>query len=242
MLSLLNFEIKSFFSSPIGYLVISIFIILNGLFLWVFNTEFNIFNQGFADLNPFFLLAPWILLFLIPAVTMKSFAEEKRSGTLELLLIKPISVPHIVLGKFLGAFLLVCIAILFTLVYSVAIHYLGTTVGNMDTGSMVGSYIGLIFLVMSYTAIGIFTSTLTSNQIVAFLLAICISFIAYYGFESIATLGGIDATFFTNLGMKAHFESIGRGVLDSIDLIYFISITFFFLFLATLNLNSIKNK
>ena len=176
MKAILLREIKSFFGSPIGYLVIALFLILNGLFLWVFQGEYNILNTGFADMSPFFTLAPWILIFLIPAVTMRSFSDEKKQGTLELLLTKPLSLWQIVNGKFLGAFLLIVIAIIPTFIYVYAISNLGSPEGNIDMGSTIGSYFGLLFLIGGYSAIGIFTSTLSENQIVAFIISVFLSF------------------------------------------------------------------
>ena len=150
MKSILLKEIKSFFGSSIGYLVIAIFLIINGLFLWIFDGQYNIMNIGFADLSPFFTLSPWILIFLIPAVTMRSFSDEKKNGTMELLLTKPLSVWQIVVGKFLGSFLLIIIAIIPTLIYVLVI----STLGSPDYGSILGSYFGLLFLISGYTAIG----------------------------------------------------------------------------------------
>lgn len=240
MLAIFKHEIKSFFTSPIGYLVIGLFLTLNGLFLWVFKGPFNIFEYGFADLSTFFLLAPWVFLFLIPAITMKSFSEEKKLGTLELLFIKPISMGQTVLGKFLGTFVLGLIALLPTLLYAYTISRLGTTVGNLDTGLVIGSYFGTIFLMACYTAIGLFASTLSNNQIVAFLIGLVLCFLLYYGFEGLSTsiVGGPTSVFVQSLGMKHHFESIARGVLDTRDLIYFISLTLFFLFLTAVQLKN----
>ncbi|MEL6918231.1 MAG: gliding motility-associated ABC transporter permease subunit GldF, partial [Bacteroidota bacterium] len=147
MLAIFKREIQSFFTSPIGYLVIGLFLILNGLFLWVFKGQFNIFEYGFADLGNFFLLAPWVFLFLIPAITMKSFSEERKLGTLELLLIKPIGIWKTVIGKFLGTVSLVLIAIAPTLLYVYTISQLGSTIGNLDTGVVLGSYFGLFFMI-----------------------------------------------------------------------------------------------
>src|SRR5574343_1724427 len=161
MKALLLREIKSFFGSPIGYLVIAIFLLLNGLFLWVFEGEFNILNSGFADMSPFFKLAPWILIFLIPAVTMRSFSDEKKQGTIELLFTKPLSNWDIVNGKFLGALVLIILAIVPTIIYVLTISHFGNPQGNIDMGSKLGSYFGLLFLIASYTAIGIFASTLS---------------------------------------------------------------------------------
>lgn len=236
MLAILKKEINSFFASPIGYLVIAIFLVLNGLFLWLFKGEFNILNYGFADLSPFFLLAPWILLFLIPAVTMRCFSDEKKQGTLELLLTKPISVLHIVLGKYFGAFILIIIALTPTLLYVYTVYQLGNPVGNLDMGSTVGSYFGLLFLIAAYTSIGVFTSTLSDNQIVAFISAVFICFIFYIGMEGVADF--ISSHFIEQLGMNAHYKSMSRGVLDTRDIVYFLSVTLFFLILTKLKLNN----
>jgi ABC-2 type transport system permease protein len=233
-------EIKSFFGSPIGYLVIAIFLIINGLFLWVFEGDYNILNSGFADLSPFFTLAPWILLFLIPAVTMRSFSDEKKQGTLELLLTKPLSVWQIVNGKFFGAILLIVLAIIPTLIYVWAIYSLGSPVGNIDMGSTVGSYFGLLFLISAYTAIGIFTSTLSENQIVAFILSVFICFVFYFGFEGLATIAPDFSMLISSLGMQDHFKSMGRGVIDTRDLLYFMSIAILFLSLTVFKLKSFK--
>ena len=238
MLAILRKEINSFFASPIGYLVIGIFLVLNGLFLWLFKGEFNILDYGFADLSLFFLLAPWILIFLIPAVTMRSFSDEKKQGTLELLLTKPISHFNIVLGKYFGAFILILIALLPTLIYIYTIYQLGNPVGNLDMGSTLGSYFGLLFLVAAYTAIGVFASSLSDNQIVAFISAVLICFLFYIGFEGIADFTSSD--FIDQLGMSSHFKSMSRGVLDTRDIVYFISITVFFLLLTKLNLNTAR--
>jgi ABC-2 type transport system permease protein len=234
MVAILKKEINSFFASPIGYLVIAIFLILKGLFLWVFKGEFNILDYGFSDVSPFFLLAPWILIFLIPAVTMRSFSDEKKQGTLELLLTKPITNLNIVLGKYFGALILILIALLPTLLYVYAVYQLGSPVGNLDMGSTIGSYFGLLFLAASYTAIGVFASSLTDNQIVAFILAAFICFLFYIGFEGIADF--TSSNFIEQLGMSIHFKSMSRGVLDTRDLIYFLSITIFFIMLTKFNL------
>lgn len=240
MKALLLREIKSFFGSPIGYLVIAIFLLLNGLFLWVFEGEFNILNSGFADLSPFFTVAPWILIFLIPAVTMRSFSDEKKQGTIELLFTKPLSVWEIVNGKFFGAFLLIILALVPTIVYVFVISSLGNPPGNIDMGSTIGSYFGLLFLVSGYTAIGIFTSTLSDNQIVAFIVSVFLCFAFYYGFEGLASLAGNLDNFVSSLGMDYHFKSMGRGVIDTRDIIYFVSITLLFLALTVYKLKSLK--
>jgi len=241
MFAILKKEINSFFASPIGYLVIAIFLILNGLFLWLFKGEFNILDNGFADLNSFFTLAPWILLFLIPAVTMRSFSDEKKQGTLELLLTKPISHLQIVLGKYFGAFILILLALLPTLLYVYTVSDLGNPAGNIDTGSTFGSYLGLLFLAASYSAIGIFASTLSDNQIVAFIIAVFLCLLFFIGFEGLAD--ALKNNAFRHFGMSDHYKSISRGVLDTRDLIYFISIAIFFIFLTANRLsNNITKK
>ncbi|WP_299227867.1 gliding motility-associated ABC transporter permease subunit GldF [uncultured Psychroserpens sp.] len=237
MLAILKKEINTFFASPIGYLVIAIFLVLNGLFLWLFKGSFNILNNGFADLSSFFLLAPWILIFLVPAVTMRSFADEKKQGTLELLLTKPISHLNIILGKYLGALILILIALLPTLLYVYTISKLGYPEGNLDMGSVMGSYFGLLFLVAAYTAIGVFSSSITDNQIVAFITAVFICFIFYFGFEGLSNYNLFGDMFrIEKLGMESHFKSMSRGVLDTRDIIYFLSVTTLFIMLTKLNI------
>ncbi|NCT19088.1 MAG: gliding motility-associated ABC transporter permease subunit GldF [Flavobacteriaceae bacterium CG_4_8_14_3_um_filter_34_10] len=238
MIAIIKREINSFFASPIGYLVIGIFLVVNGLFLWVFKEPFNILDAGFADLTFFFQLAPWIFILLIPAVTMRSFSDEKKMGTLELLLTKPIAIRSIVLGKYVGAFILILLALIPTLLYVVTISQLAQPSGNWDVGSTVGAYIGLLFLVTSYTAIGIFASTLSENQIVAFIIGVFLCFFMYYGFEGLAnySLFGTHDYFISKLGMQAHFNSIARGVFDTRDGVYFFSIALFFLGLTIFKL------
>jgi len=241
MKAILFREIKSFFGSPIGYLVIAIFLLLNGLFLWVFEGDFNILDSGFADLGPFFTLAPWILIFLIPAVTMRSFSDEKKQGTLELLLTKPVTIWQIVNGKFFGALLLIFIAIVPTLIYVWVIYGLGLPEGNIDLGSTLGSYFGLLFLISAYSAIGIFTSTLSDNQIVAFILSVFLCFFFYFGFEGLAGYLTDIENIISGLGMDSHFKSMSRGVLDTRDILYFVSVTVLFLSFTVFKLKSLKS-
>ena len=236
MFPILKKEFNSFFASPIAYLVIGVFLLLNGLFLWVFKGDFNILNAGFADLNTFLFIAPWIFLFLIPAITMKSFADEYNSGTIETLKTKPISDWQIVLGKFTASLLLFIVAILPTLTYVYTINELGNPLGNIDMGSTIGSYLGLLFLAATYTAIGLFTSTFSKNQIVAFLLAVCITFFVFYGFDALATLFPVTSYELQLLGIHEHFKSISRGVIDTKDMVYFISVAAFFLALTKMKL------
>jgi ABC-2 type transport system permease protein len=241
MKSIVLREIKSFFGSPIGYLVIAIFLISNGLFLWVFQGEYNILNTGFADLTPFFTLAPWILTFLIPAVTMRSFSDEKKQGTIELLLTKPLSIWQIVNGKFIGSLLLIIMSIIPTFIYIKVISSLGLPEGNIDMGSTIGSYFGLLFLIAAYTAIGVFTSTLSENQIVAFIIAVFLCFLFYFGFEGLSSIVPSTMNFISSLGMQNHFKSMSRGVIDTRDVIYFLSITILFLSFTVYQLKSFKS-
>jgi len=236
MLSILNKEFNAFFSTPIGYLVIAVFLVINGLSLWVFDSDFNILNAGFADLTSFFFLAPWIFIFLIPAVTMKTFSDEYDTGTIEILKTKPISDWQIILGKYAASLLLIVCAILPTTIYVYSIYKLGNPIGNFDLGSLLGSYLGLFFLAATYTAIGLFSSTLSNNQIVAFIIAVSLSFFLFFGFDMMASLFGNDAYMIQNIGMYAHFKSMSRGVIDTRDLIYFISVSVFFLVIAKIKL------
>lgn len=233
MFAILKKEINAFFASPIGYLVIALFLVLNGLFLWLFKGEFNILESGFADMTPFFLLAPWILIFLVPAVTMRSFSDEKKQGTLELLVTKPISHLQIVLGKYFGALVLIVLALLPTLLYILALDNLKMSADVLDYGSIIGSYIGLLFLVSAYTAIGLFASTISDNQIVAFISAVFLCFFFYFGFEGLSGLSSWPLAYF---GMEAHYNSISRGVLDTRDLLYFVSISIFFIIMTQFNI------
>ena len=232
MIAILKKEFNSFFASPIAYLVIGVFLLINGLFLWVFKDDFNLLNAGFADINPFFYLTPWVFLFLIPAITMKSFADEFNSGTIEILKTRPVSNWQIVVGKFWASLLLVLVALIPTLTYVYTIYRLGNPIGNMDVGSIIGSYIGLLFLAATYTAVGLFTSTLSKNQIIAFILGVFITFLLFYGFDAISNSFSNQSVFIQKFGINEHFKSISRGVIDSRDLLYFISVTLFFLYIT----------
>ncbi|CAM1363162.1 gliding motility-associated ABC transporter permease subunit GldF [Tenacibaculum xiamenense] len=232
MFSILKKEFNSFFASPIAYLVIGVFLLINGLFLWVLKDDLNILNAGFADLSSYFYLSPWLFLFLIPAITMKSFADEYTNGTIEILKTKPLTDWQIVLGKFIAALLLALLAVLPTLTYVYSIYKLGSPTGNLDTGSILGSYLGLIFLASTYTSIGLFTSTLSNNQIVAFILAVFISFLLFAGLDVIGNTAENNSFSIQQFGIIEHYKSISRGVIDTRDVIYFLSVTFFFLFIT----------
>ena len=241
MMAILKKELHSFFNSPIGYLIVLLFLILNGLFLWVFKGDFNIFDYGFADLGNFFLLTPWVFLFLVPAITMRSLSEEKKLGTLELLLIKPVSTSKIIWGKFLGVFAVGLIALIPTIIYVFVISDLGITKGNYDLGILLGSYFGIVFLLGLYCSVGIYTSSLSDNQIFTFILGATLCFLIFYGFDALSTLftDGSAQQFLKSLGAKAHFEDISKGVLDTRDILYFLSLTTFFIFLA---INKLSNQ
>lgn len=234
MTAILNKEIRSFFSSPTGYLVVGLFLVVCGLFLFVFEGSYNILDNGFADMSPFFNLAPWIFIFLIPAITMKSFAEEYKQGTMEILLTRPIGIRELVWGKFLGAFFLAVIAIIPSILYVFTISQLGDPAGNFDTGATLGSYFGLFLLVFSYTAIGIFASALTNNQITAFIVAVFLCFFLFFAFEGLAgyNVFGDSSYGMEYLGMSFHYKSMSRGVIDTRDIIYFLSIIILFLTLT----------
>jgi ABC-2 type transport system permease protein len=191
-------ELYAFFGSLIGYLVIGVFLILSGLFLFVFDGEFNLLNAGYADLQTFFNLTPWIMLFLIPALTMKSFADEQKTGTIELLLTMPFKDYQITLGKFFSALTLVVIALLPTIIYVYIINQYSLFENPVDFGVIYGSYFGLIFLVSAYISIGLFCSTLNSNQIVAFILTILVCFFIFYKREMQQYLYRIHIDLFQN--------------------------------------------
>jgi ABC-2 type transport system permease protein len=194
MFTLLKKEVNNFFSSITGYIVIIVFFVVNSLFIWVFPGNNNILDGGYATLDSLFAIAPWIFLFLVPAITMRMFADEKRSGTIELLLTRPLSDFQIIFAKYLAALILVLFTLLPTLIYFYSVYQLGNPVGNIDTGGTWGSYIGLFFLAAIYVAIGILSSSFTDNQIVAFIIGILFCFIAYIGFDFISGLKFFKST------------------------------------------------
>ena len=234
MYSLFKKEIKSFLGSLIGTLVIVVFLLLTGLFLWVFPGNYNIPDNGYATLEGLFLLAPWVYLFLVPAITMRLFADEKRLGTIEILLTRPVSDFKLVMAKFLAGLTLVVFSLLPTLLYFLSVYLLGNPVGSIDIGATWGSYIGLFFLAAIYVAIGIFASSVTDNQIVSFILAMALSFVFYLGFDFIASAGVpyLFELLFSYFSINNHYVSISRGVVDMRDMIYFIGMTLIFLILT----------
>ncbi|MGB0869236.1 MAG: gliding motility-associated ABC transporter permease subunit GldF [Flavobacteriales bacterium] len=241
MFRLLRKEIQVFFSSLIAYLVIFVFLILNTLFLWVFPGEYNILDNGFASLDNFFILAPWVFLFLIPAVTMRSFSEELKNGTFELLATKPLTDGHIVFAKFYSTIFIVVLATIPSFIYFFTVYQLGQTPGNIDVGAALGSYIGLIFLASAYSAIGVLCSSLTNNQIVSFISTVFLCFVFYMGFDSIAgSFGPKTAYFVEQFGINAHYVSLSRGLIDLKDVVYFITLEAIVLSLCILKLQSRK--
>lgn len=234
MIAILKKEIDVFFSTPIGYLVIAVFLLVNGLFLWVFNGDYNILNAGFADLNNFFFLSPWFFVFIIPAMTMRSFSDEIRLGTIEILKTSPVSSWEIILGKYFGSLLLILIALIPTVSYVYTIIQLAGTPADIDFASIVGSYVGLMFLASVFTAIGLLASVLSSNQIVSFIIGVALSFIMYYGFQALGDLDILPGLSVENWGLSARYRGMGRGVIDTRDVLYFLSVAFAFLYLTKL--------
>lgn len=231
MIALIQKEIRSFFGSIIGYLVILVYLLINGVFLWLFPGNFNILDGGYASLGNLFTISPWVFLFLIPALSMRLFADEKKAGTMEILLTKPLSDLQIVLAKYAAGLVLLLLALLPTLVYYYSVVVLGNPAGNIDSGGAFGSYIGLLFLGAAFLGIGLFASSLTDNQIVAFLLAMFLCFFVFYGFDQIAgfALFGSADLLIIKLGINEHYVSMSRGVVDSRDVLYFISVIALFL-------------
>ena len=231
MWALFKKEISGFFSSLTGYLVIVVFLLLNSLFMWIVPGQFNVIENGYATLDSLFAIAPWVFLFLVPAITMRMFSEEKRTGTLDLLYTRPVSEMQIILAKFLASWALVLFSLLPTLIYFWSVSRLGSPPGNMDVGGTWGSYIGLLFLGGIYAAIGIFASSLTGNQIVAFITAVFLSFLMYLGFEFLSGIAESGSTVFmiSRLGISYHYNSISRGVIDSRDMLYFAGVILLFI-------------
>lgn len=238
MFSIFKKELQSFFSNAIGYIVIGVFLILTGLFLWVIPGEYNILEAGYANVDGLFYLAPWLFLILCPAVTMRSFAEEKQTGTWELLITKPIELFEVIVGKFLASWLLIILALIPTILYYFSVYYLAEPVGNVDVGSFWGSFIGLLFLAGSYASIGIFASSLSNHQMISFVVAVILCFFFFFGFELIASFfhSGEKIVFIENLGIHAHYKSLSRGVIDLQDIIYFIVVIVVFLWAANLKI------
>ena len=233
-------EVKGFLNSLTGYMVMGVFLTLTGLFLWVFPISENIFLRGFADVNGLFNIAPLVFLFLIPAITMRSFAEERKTGTIELLFTYPLSDMQIIVAKFFSSVFLMLVSLIPTVIYAVTVYLLGYPQGNMDTGAMWGSYLGLLFLGSAFSAVGIFVSTMTDNQIVSFIFSVLLCFLLWLAFDFVYSFNvfGKFGYLIRNLGISHHYASISRGVVDSRDIVYFLSVIVLFLYMARLKLQS----
>jgi len=224
MLTILQKEFNAFLNSPVAYVVLGVFLIATGLFVWVF-PDSSVLDYGYADLQTLFSLAPWIFLFLVPAITMRTFAEEKKAGTIELLLTRPLTDGQIIGGKYLACFLLALLALVPTLLYYYSVYKLGSPAGNIDSAATVGSYLGLALLAAVFAAIGVLASALTRDQIIAFLVAVVGCFMVYSGFDSLAAvLEGSAAYYVSQLGIAAHYRDLSKGLVDSRDLVYFFSV------------------
>lgn len=243
MFSLVKKEINSFLNSLIGYIVIIVFLMTISLFLWIFkDSDFNILTNGYATLDPLFVITPWVYMFLIPAVTMRLFSEEKKTGTLELLVTRPLTEMQIIIAKYTAGVILVVFSLLPTLVYYVTVYQLGVTTGNLDVGATWGSYLGLLLLGAGFVAIGLFASAITDNQVIAFIIALFLCLFFYIGFEKISTLffSGSVSQILINIGIFAHYNSMSRGVIDTRDVIYYFSLIALFMVLTRTVLESRK--
>ncbi len=234
-------EINQFLNSFAAYVVIIVFLVATGLFAWVL-PQTSILGYGYANLEPLFNIAPYVFMFLIPAVTMRTFAEEKKSGTMELLLTRPITDWQLILGKYFACLLLVLFALLPTLLYYLTVYNLGAPQGNIDSAAVIGSYMGLVMLASVFTAIGIVASSITESQIVAFILAMFFCYIMYEGFTSISAINVWAGYSYivSQLGIDFHYRSISRGLIDSRNLLYFFSVIIVMLYLSRLSLSTRK--
>lgn len=237
MFNIYRKEINSFLSSLIAYIVIIVFLVVMGLLVWVF-PETNVIDYGYAEMDVFFNMAPFVLMFLVPAITMKMLAEESSSGTIEILLVKPVTKFQIILGKYLAALTLVVVAILPTTVYYISLYQLSIPFGNVDTAGIAGSYIGLLLLSSVFCALGILTSALTKNQVVAFIVSTFMSFILFTGLNSLAGINvWSDLSLpLSKLSLEFHYNALGKGLLDSRDIIYFLSVVTMLLYFSKLTL------
>jgi len=239
--SILKKEITSYLSSLVAYVTIGVFLLVLGLFLWVF-PDSSTLDYGYASLDSLFNTAPYLFMFLIPAITMRSLAEERKEGTFELLLTRPLTDGQIVLGKFFACVLLVLFALIPTLVYYYSVYSLGNPPGNVDTGAVIGSYIGLFLLGSGFAAIGLFASSVSKNQVIAFTIAVFLSYFFYSGFDSLSSLLSLQNLGLQNIGITAHYESVSRGVLDTRDLGYFVCLSAFFIWCTLLVIKIQRQK
>lgn len=231
MIALFKKEINIFFSSSIGYFIIGVFLLISSLFVWVFDSEFNILNYGYASMDSFFLLSPIIFLVFIPAINMHMFSQEYKTGTIEILLAKPISNMQIIMAKYLASITLIFLSIIPTFLYVITIFQLGENIGNIDLAGTIGSYIGLFFMCALFSSINIFTSSVTSNQVTAFLFGILLNLLWFYGFDLISEIGWL--TYFDliiqKIGVSYHYQYMSKGLLRFVDIFYFVSVSFLFI-------------
>lgn len=244
MLAVFRKEISGFFNSLTGYIVIIVFLLVNSLFMWVLPGELNILDSGYAGLDTLFFISPWVFLFLVPAITMRMIAEEKRLGTIELIYSRPISERAVIYGKYLASVSLVLLSLLPGLIYYISVYFLGETPGNLDIGGTWGAFTGLFFLAAIYASVGIFASSLTENQVIAFIIAVLLCFILFAGFDSFAYLPALKKLdeLVVGLGINEHYKSMSRGVIDLKDVGYFLSVVVIFTEATRLKLLSRKWK
>ncbi len=242
MFAIFSKEISGFFSSLTGYIAASFFLVVIGLMIWVFPGTMNVLDSGYSSLETLFIIAPWVFLFLVPAITMKTFAEERKNGTIELILTRPITDVNLVLGKYFASVVLALIILIPSLIFFLSIYFLGSPVGNIDTGGTWGSFIGLFFLAAAYAAIGVFASSLTENQIVSFIVAMVLALFIFSGFDSIASLGVFSEIkfFLVQLGINEHYSSMSRGVIDTRDVVYFACLSSLFIIATRIRIQSRK--
>lgn len=241
MIALFKKEISVFFSTLIGYLIIALFLLVNGIILWTSMSSFNILDYGYANMDMFFKVSPLLFLLFIPAISMRVFTEEYNVGTIETLITKPISIFQLVFAKFLAVFCLVCLSIFPTIIYVISVYYLGETIGNLDLASIIGSYIGLCLLSSVFASISVYCSALSSNQIISFVVAILLCALFYFGFDLLSELSVLQKfdLLIQKIGISYHYQDLSKGLLSFSDVFYFISVSFLFL---KLNEQLISNR
>ena len=240
MWSIFKKEVSAFFNSLIAYIVIGVFLLLNGLLFWIY-PETNILDYGYAEMDGFFQLCPYILLFLVPAVTMRMFSEERRSGTIEFLLTRPVTLQAVAGGKYLSCLFIIVLALLPTLIYYISLYRLGNPVGNIDSAAVAGSYFGLLLLASVYAAVGLYLSSITQNQVIAFLLTALVCYLLFAGIEQLAGLfSGAVQYGLSYVSLGYHYTSLGKGMIDSRDVIWLLSAALVFFVLTLSSLNNIR--
>ena len=231
MITLFKKEISVFFGTLIGYFIIAIFLLVNGLMLWTDMSQFNILGNGYSNMHMFFIVSPLLFLLFIPAISMRVFSEEYNIGTIEILITKPISIFQIILAKFFAVLTLVCLSIFPTIIYVISIYYLGETIGNLDLAGIIGSYLGLILLSSVFSSISVFSSALSSNQIISFIISIFLCGLFYFGFDLLSELSFFHSfdLLIQKIGISYHYQNLSKGLLRLTDFVYFLSVSFLFL-------------